>query len=133
MDNIENNNVEKVEAEVTETPTVEEVPVVEEAPVINEVPAKNQSNALAILALVCGILGIVFNCCCLPLSIPFGIAALVLALVAPKKENGKLESMALAGLILGIVTIVFFVVSIIFTIFLPAFSGIFAGIMEELF
>ncbi len=120
MDNIENNNVEKVEAEATETPVV-------------EAPVQKNSNVFAILALVCGILGIIFNCCCGWLSIPFGIAALVLALVAPKKGNGKLEGMALAGLILGIVTIVFFVVSIIFTIFLPAFSGIFAGIMEELY
>ena len=103
MDNIENNNVEKVEAEVTETPAVEEVPVVaeetpvvEEAPVINEVPVKNKSNVLAILSLVCGILGIVFNCCCIWLSIPFAIAALILALVAPKKENGKMDGMALS-------------------------------------
>lgn len=132
MDNIENNNVEKVETEVTETPKAEEKPIVE-APTAQPVPDKKKSNVLAILALVCGILGIVFNCCCGWLSIPFGIAALVLALVAPKKGNGKLEGMALAGLILGIVTIVFFVVSIIFTIFLPAFSGIFAGIMEELY
>ena len=132
MDNIENNNVEKVEAEVTETPTVEEVPVVEEAPVINEVPAKNQSNALAILALVCGILGIIFNCCCGWLSIPFAIAALILALVAPKKDDGKMDGMALAGLILGIVGFVFFGFNIILTI-IGASTGLLAELMEELF
>lgn len=43
--------------------TVETVEV--EAPVVEETaPAKKKTNVLAILALVAGILGIVFNCCC---------------------------------------------------------------------
>ena len=119
MDNIENNNVEKVEAEVTETPVV-------------EAPAQKKSNVLAILALVCGILGIIFNCCCIWLSIPFAIAALILALVAPKKDGGKMDGMALAGLILGIVGIVFFGFNLILTI-IGASTGLLEELMDELY
>ena len=118
MDNIENNNVENVEAEVTETPVV-------------EAPAQKKNNVLAILALVCGILGIVFNCCCIWLSIPFAIAALILALVAPKKDGGKMDGMALAGLILGVVGIVFFGFNLILTI-VGASTGFLEELMEEL-
>ena len=65
MENKEVETVETVEAEVVEE-VVEEV-IVEE-PIAEEAPAKKNVNVLAIISLVAGILGIIFNCCCGKLS-----------------------------------------------------------------
>lgn len=66
------------------------------------------SRGLAITSLVLGILSVLGCCCCTPL----GVVAVVLAIVYSKRA-GKLDGMALAGLILGIIGIVFSVIAII--------------------
>ena len=66
------------------------------------------SRGLSITSLVLGILSVLGCCCCTPL----GVVAVVLAIVYSKRA-GKLDGMALAGLILGIIGIVFSVIAII--------------------
>lgn len=104
--------MENKEFETVETVEVE-TPVVEEA-----APAKKKANVLAILALVAGILGIVFICCCNYLTPVFGLAAIILGAVSPKEENGKKNGMAIAGIVCAIAGIVlviaYWVIMIVF-------------------
>ena len=86
-----------------------ETPVYEQ-PVYAE-PEK-KSNTKAILALVFGILSVLISCCCTYLGIALAIAAIILAVVSKKDNNGKMSGMAIAGMICGIFSIVLCVVSI---------------------
>ncbi|MCI5574605.1 MAG: DUF4190 domain-containing protein [Clostridiales bacterium] len=70
------------------------------------------SRGLSITSLVLGILSVLGCCCCTPLGAALGVVAVVLAIVYSKRA-GKLDGMALAGLILGIIGIVFSVIAII--------------------
>lgn len=116
---MENKDIEIVEAEKVEAEVVEPVEI--EAPAVE---TKKKANVLAILALVAGILGIIFNCCCYYISPVFAIAAIILAIIAPKKEDGKKTGLAFAGLILGIVTAVLFIGNILMIFLFPALGGI---------
>ena len=137
MDNMENKDLQNNE-EVTAEAVNETVEEVAAEKVVNEIPHveaekvskndKKPNKALEIISLVCGILSIIFVCCCPYVSPVFAIAAIVLALVAPKKENGKLSGMALAGLIMGIIMIIGSVVMII----LSLVGGLAGGILGSL-
>ena len=69
----------------------------------------DNGKGLAIASLVLGILAF---CCC---GLPFGIAAIVCALVA-RSRNGEFEGLALAGFILGIIACVLGVISYAFSL-----------------
>lgn len=77
----------------------------------NQSAPQNQSNALAIVSLVMGILSIVL-CCCYGIGIIFGIIGLVCAIIAKKK--GQSAGMSTAGLICSIIGSVFSVIAIIY-------------------
>lgn len=62
-------------------------------------------RGLAVASLVLGILSAAGLCCCTPLCVALGVVAIVLAIIYSKKA-GKLDGMALAGLILGIIGVV---------------------------
>lgn len=68
---------------------------------------KKPGRGFAIASLVLGILSAVGLCCCtIPaVSAALGVVAIVLAIIYSQKA-GKLDGMALAGLILGIIGIV---------------------------
>lgn len=118
--------------------TVETVEV--EAPVVEETaPAKKKTNVLSILALVAGILGIIFCCpigCCYYIEPVFAIAAIILGFIAPKNENGKKNGMAIAGIICGFVALALFVVNFIaafiLPLVLPGFGYAFEELLEEI-
>lgn len=76
-----------------------------------EVAEEKQSDALAIISLVMGILSIIL-CCCYGIGIVFGIAGIICGAVAKKK--GQSKGLALAGLICSIVGCVFSVAAIIY-------------------
>ncbi len=73
-------------------------------------PEPEQKATLSIVSLVLGIVGLVFSCCCL--GVPFDIAAIVVGIIA-KKKNVPKQGMALAGIILGAVALVIYVITVI--------------------
>ena len=67
---------------------------------------RSATDGWGVAALICGILAIL-TCCCYGVGgIVFGIAAIVLACVSKKESGGIMPSIALAGMICGIVGIV---------------------------
>lgn len=77
-------------------------------------PQKDPGHGLAIASLVLGIISLL-SCCCVYLSVIVGVVGVVLAIISKNKSNtGKMETMALAGMILSIVGIVLAVGYIIF-------------------
>ena len=80
-------------------------------------PMIEPSNGLAIGALVVGILAIPGACCCYS-SIPLGIAAIVMGIIAMNKAKMSPESyggrgMAIGGLVCGIIGLGFTILAII--------------------
>ncbi len=88
------------------------------APVYQQVPSQSSQqssgNGLAVGGMVCGIVSIVFACCCGVGSI-LGIVGLVLSLVS-RKDSAKLSGMALAGVICSAVGLLFSLVYVIYCI-----------------
>lgn len=79
-------------------------------------PNPKPSDSLSVVSLIMGILSILFGCCCGYFSIIFSIVGLVCAIVY-KNRYGSFNGMALAGLIMSCIGIVFFIVAIVLTIF----------------
>ncbi len=70
----------------------------------------------AIASLCLGIATVFFTClcCCLYyVAIVTGILAIVMAFVSKSKNGGKMSGMAIAGLILGILGILFFLIMVL--------------------
>ena len=73
---------------------------------------KKNKNGYAIASLVLGIVSILSCCCCCSsgLGLIFmgvsAILAIVFAFVSKKNSDGKMDAKAIAGLVLGIVTVV---------------------------
>ncbi|MGN0347727.1 MAG: DUF4190 domain-containing protein, partial [Lachnospiraceae bacterium] len=82
-----------------------------------------QSKALAIVALILGILSILLDCCCAVLGFVLGVTAIILACVYRKNNDGQFGGMALAGLICGCVGIATMVISLALGI-ASGFSGL---------
>lgn len=74
-------------------------------------PQPEEKKTLSIVSLVLGIVGLLFSCCCC-LGVPFDIAAIVTGILA-KKKNIPGQGMALAGIILGAVGIVIYIITVI--------------------
>lgn len=73
-------------------------------------PPPQQSPALAIASLVCGILGILMSCCCGLFAIPLPLLAIGLGVFAMMKPDGAGKGMAIGGIICGAVAILMVVV-----------------------
>lgn len=84
---------------------------------LQQKPAK-QPNNMAAVSLVCGIIGILALCFCIafPVSIISGVAAIVLALQSKQKQ--PFDGMAIAGLILGIFSLVLGIAECLYLIFI---------------
>lgn len=72
----------------------------------NPVPQKKTSTK-AILSLIFGIAGIVTCCAFGILGVILGIAGVVLAILSKNDNDGKMEGLAIAGLVVSIVSFVF--------------------------
>ncbi len=87
----------------------------------------NRAKNYAKVSLILGIIAVFFSClcCCFYyLALPLGAVAIVMAILSKKKNGGKLSGMALAGLILGIVGLILFLMMVCFEVYLvSAFSS----------
>ena len=95
-------------------------------------PGGGQTNALAIVALVFGILSLTIGCCCWT-HIPLGITAVICGFIGMNKakETGSGNGMALAGLICGGIALVLYTILAIVSLFLNLGLGG-ADFMNEL-
>jgi len=92
----------------------------------NMQPANDPGHGFAIGSLVCGIVGLVAACCCTFLGAILGIVGIVLAFVSKSKSfDNKFEKLAMAGLIVSGVAIVFAIVNGILGLIMGA-----AGFMD---
>lgn len=103
----------------------EQPPFMQSFDTMSPTPNKN-GKGFAIASLCLGIASVFFCCCCCCLyyvAIITGVLAIVFAFLSKNANNGKLSGMAIAGLILGIIAIVLFL--------MLAFLE-FSGMMEEI-
>ncbi len=85
-------------------------------PQYGPVPPKQGTDVLGIVSLVTGILSLL-SCCCTGLSIVFGIAAVVCAVLSRNQSaNRKFSGMAVAGLVCGIIGLSLGVIGILVNI-----------------
>jgi hypothetical protein len=75
-----------------------------------------RTNSLAITGMVCGILSLTLCCCCG--GFPFNVLGLIFSLIAlsqikanPEQHEGR--GMAIAGLVLSILSLIFFIVRLL--------------------
>ena len=85
-------------------------------------PQQPEANGkgYAIASLCLGIASVFFTCicCCLYyVAIVTGILAIIMACISKSKNGGKMSGMAIAGLILGILGIILFLVMVVFEAF----------------
>lgn len=81
-----------------------------------EQPQNNGGHGLAIASLVLGILSII-SCCCWWLAVILGVVGIVLAVISKSKSStGKMETIALVGMILSIVGAVLAVVYVVWAV-----------------
>ena len=85
-----------------------------------------ESVTISIIAMVLGIISLVFSCCCYALSIMLGIAAIVLGIIGLKKEK-KGKGFAIAGIVTGAVGLSFAIIMFVFELYLRQ-----TGLYEEL-
>ncbi len=78
-------------------------PVQQPVPTYVQQPVQQskKTNGLAVASLICGILSLVC-CCCGYLTLPLGIAAIILA-ICSRKGDAKMSGLAIAGLVCGII------------------------------
>ena len=82
-----------------------------------------EKNGAAIASLIMGILSLVFACC--GGSLIFGIVGIITAIVSKSKSpTGKLNGMAIAGLIMSIVGVVAGIAGMVVLIIVTAVEGI---------
>ncbi len=112
----------------TDQPTFENAPFESTPPQ----PA-GHAKGYSIAALVLGIVALFCTCycCCFYFIAPIcSVIAIVMAIISRRDNNGKLSGMALVGLILAILALLFFLVILVFDI---VFAAMPKEEFEELF
>lgn len=97
----------------------------------------NDPNRMAIVSMVCGIVGILLLCCCVafPLSIILGVAAITLAILSRKGE--PFSGYAIAGLILGVFALLLGIAEFVYLMAVnmllrdPQWAPFFDEVMEQ--
>ena len=86
-------------------------------------PQQPQGNpTLAIISLVCGVLGIVTTCCCGLFGLPIPIAAIICGGIAMAQPNAQGKGMAIAGIALGVLCLIAGIGLLILVIANPDFA-----------
>jgi hypothetical protein len=85
-------------------------------------PPTESPPVLAIISLVCGVLGIVTTCCCGILGVPVPIIAIVCGGIALAQPNSSGKGMAIAGVVLGVICLLLGIGLLILVIANPDFS-----------
>jgi lysylphosphatidylglycerol synthetase-like protein (DUF2156 family) len=77
-------------------------------------PPPKRTNSMAVASLVLGIVGFVLSCCCFWVSIVCSVLAIVFAIISRRSEpNGRMSNMAVAGLIIGAVSLAMAIVVLV--------------------
>lgn len=97
-----------------------------------EQPQQEQTSGIAIATMILGIIAVVcmVSCCCTPLAIILGIAAIICFIVTPKVNETR-GTKAKAGLICGIVAIIGSIILIAVFVFNILWSADFQNDMKE--
>ncbi len=74
----------------------------------------NTNMGYAIASLVLGICATICSCCIYYISIPCSLAGIVLGALAVRQEEGNGKGLAIAGLVLSAVSLIFAFISIFF-------------------
>ena len=69
----------------------------------SSVPEQKSSNTKAVISLILGIAGLVLCCCLGAPSVILGIIGVILAILSKNDNQGQMDGMAIAGLILSII------------------------------
>jgi len=80
------------------------------------------SSTLAIISLVCGIVGLITTCCCGVLGLPVPIAAIVCGGICLSQPNAQGKGMAIAGVALGVLCLIAGVALLILVLANPDFA-----------
>lgn len=97
-------------------------------------PKKPQPGSMAVISMILGILGLLSLCMCIafPFSILMGAAAICLSILS--KKGGPFCGFAIAGLVLGILAVVFGVLEFFYLMFVSQLLNdpVFSQMMEEM-
>lgn len=92
-------------------------------------PLKQGGNGAAVTSMIFGILSIVFCCCC-GMGFLCGVVAVVFAIISGKKK-GRIQGMAIAGLVCGIIGgVLGFGCDLCFWIFGGGIEAVLEGVAE---
>lgn len=91
-------------------------------------PVNKAGNGAAITSMILGIISIVCCCCC-GMGVLFGVSAIIFAIVSGKKK-GRIQGMAIAGLVCGIIGLVMGFCGDIFWIFGGGLEAFMEGFAE---
>jgi hypothetical protein len=77
---------------------------------------------LAIISLVCGVLGIITTCCCGLFGLPIPLAAIICGGIALAQPNAQGKGMAIGGIALGVLCFIVGILLLILVIANPDFG-----------
>lgn len=87
-------------------------------------PEQKSSNTKAVISLILGIAGLVLCCCLGAPSVILGIIGVILAILSKNDNQGQMDGMAIAGLILSIIAFIVGLSSLCFYIYCFITDGI---------
>lgn len=83
----------------------------------SSVPEQKSSNTKAVISLILGIAGLVLCCCLGAPSVILGVIGVILAILSKNDNQGQMDGMAIAGLILSIIAFIVGLSSLCFYIY----------------
>ncbi len=84
-------------------------------------PQQQGSSTLAIISLVCGIVGIITSCCCGLFGLPIPLAAIICGGIALSQPNAQGKGMAIGGVVLGVLAFVLAIILVVIAVSNPQF------------